>query len=210
MHLFYNNPYTYGTARLVAVIFAIICFVILPLANFLFTFFNLGKKPNQQVELDEQSSNVLSEVKVQGNKLVLTKKGDITNALVDVVYYSSKKKTMHSYKVTFDGNVAVIEPGIEFEAVRVIVIKADTTIINKKKIGYLNEVLHIVTSVGIAIGIIVPSVLFAVYYSYALTDFYPDYATVYIVPIIVGLVLGVINYFGGKLLTKSFTFGGKK
>ena len=180
--------------------------MLLPAANIvlgMLIFARPDGKNGEAVNIEGNNAQALSAASIRDNKLYLTRNSGVQNANVDVIFFGRGKKK-RSYSIQFGGNVACIDPGFAFEDVKIIVLKVDGHVVNKKKIGYPNNILNIATSVGLLLGIVIPGLLHAIYHSYEVYDFQVGYAVFYLVPVVLGLIIGVSHYFLVRLVTRSF------
>lgn len=197
------------------IIVAIIVFLVaIPLINIVLPFFTLGKcdeRNGDEVVVTGRNKNILKKVLMNQNRVVLVTNGNVENIDVDIVFYAGSKKKRGSYHVAFNDDVAIIDAPMAIDNVAVVVNVADGVVINKKKRGYPNEIVNIITSISIAIGVAATVLLTALANSHNLQDYSSEYGIYfYVLPIVIGVVLGIVHYFVVKLVTKSFNKGGRR
>lgn len=206
--------YSFNLALTTLVITGIVFLVILPLLNTIFPIIIKGKPNNilnGELDLDTNTRSVIKRAVIGDRKIVLTRNGDVSRVKVDVIIHDGLLKPKTTYVIEFNDNNAVINLKNTPKKVSLVVLTCDGHVINKKKYGYPNEILNIVTSLGIALTTILPLVVYGFSNAQQLYDYYPLYGVVfYVLPIVIGIVFGVAHYLFVKLITSSFNFGGKK
>ena len=197
---------SYELVVALTIVCIVVFLVILPAVNVVFSLLIMAKpdaKNGEQLSIEGRNSEALSGAYIRDNKLYLRRANGVREIAVDVIFFGRGKKKK-SYVVSFNGNVACIDPNLAFENAKVIVLKVDGRVINKKKVGYPNNIINLVTSVGLLIGVAVPCVLHAIYHSYEILEANPGYVVFYLVPVVVGLLVGAAHYILVRLVTKSF------
>ena len=188
------------------IVFSVIFLGILPILNIVFSILIFARpdaRKGDEITLDSKNQKALSRAFIKEGKLYLQRASGISSLNVDVIFFSPRKRK-RSYSIKFKGDLACIDPKFSFKDVKIICLKADRKKINKKVIGYPNNILNIVTSVGLPIGIIVPCYMNALYYNYYIYEINIEYIFFYVIPIFVGVVIGAAHYFLVRLVTKSF------
>ena len=168
-----------------------------------------AKKENE-IQIDGNNSQALSRAVLDGNKLLLQRASRVNQISLDVIAFAKGKKKKHSYNISFNGDYAAIDLEAGVTDVKLIVLTVDGNVINKKKIGYPNDILLIVSSALIVIGVSVIGALHAYYYSWAIEEASIIYGVIcYGLPIVLAIILGVANFLVSKIITKSFNKGGR-
>ena len=168
------------------------------------------KRNDKEIEIAGNNSQGLSRAVLDGNKLLVQRANGVSQLGLDVITFAGNKKKKHSYNISFNGEYAAIDLESGVTEVKLVVLYADGRIVNKKKIGYSNDIVNIVTSVIILVGVGITVLLNALYHNEELEEYNAGYGILfYVVPFIIGAVLGAANFFLTKILTKSFNKGGR-
>ena len=167
-------------------------------------------KNEKEIEIAGNNNQGLSRAVLDEGKLLLQRANGVSQMAIDVIAFMGKKKKKISYNISFNGEYASLDLPQGVTDVKLVVLNADGRIVNKKKIGYPNTILLIVSSVLIAVGLGVLVMLHALYHNQEMDEFNIGYGIIfYALPFVIGAILGAANFFVSKIITKSFNKGGK-
>ena len=165
---------------------------------------------DKEIQIAGNNSQGLSKAYLDGNKLILQRANNASQMNLDVIAFIGKKKKKHSYELSFSGDYAAIDLDAGTTDVKLIVLSVDGMIINKKKIGYPNDILLILSSILILVAVGVIVLLHALYHNEEMDEFNIGYGILfYAVPFVIGAILAVANFLVSKILTKGFNKGGR-
>ena len=207
-----ERPFDSGLLTVVTII--VIVLIILSCALAMLSSLLIIAKPDgrkdKEIEIAGNNSQGLSRAVLDGNKLLLQKANGVNQMNLDVITFAGNKKKKHSYELSFSGDFASIDLDAGTTDVKLIVLAVDGMIINKKKIGYPNNIALIVSSALILVGVGIIPLLNAFYHNGELDDPNIGYGILfYVVPFVIGAILAVVNFLISKLITKSFNKGGR-
>ena len=208
----YYRPFDSGFLTILTIII-IVAMVLVSALAMLSSLLIIAKpyaRTDKEIQITGNNSQGLSRAALEGNKLVLQRASGARQILLDVITFAGSKKKKHSYDVSFNGDYAAIDLESGVTDVKLIVLAADGRVVNKKKIGYPNDILLIVSSALILIGVGVIVLLHGLYHNEEMDEFNIGYGILfYAVPFVVGAILAVVNFLVSKVLTKSFNKGGR-
>lgn len=208
----YYRPFTSSMLTILTIVIIVVIVLVCALSalsSFLILAKPDGKKDNE-IEIAGNNTQGLSRAVLDGNKLLLQRAAGVSDMRLDVITFAGAKKKKLSYELTFYGEYAAIDLESGVKDVKLVVLSVNGGIVNKKKIGYPNDILLIVSSALILIGTGVAILLHALYHNEEMDEFNIGYGILfYAVPFVIGAVLAVANFIGSKLISKSFNKGGK-
>ena len=202
---------------LLAIVIFIVCGVVFLLAGTVLNILSSklykaepDAKNEKEIQISGNNQSALMSAYMDEGKLVLRRANNTAKADVDVIAFKGSSKKKISYSISFLDDFAVIDLPAGTDNVKIIVLTADGRKLNNKKLGYPNLIINIVTSLGFALCLEACVLIQAVYRNYELKDFSPLYGFLfYVLPLLIGLVIGAANFFLTMLITNSFNKGGK-
>ena len=208
----YYHPFDSSFLTIITII-VIVLMVLASVLTMLSSMLIIAKpdsKNEKEIQIAGNNSQGLSRAVLDGNKLLLQRANNVRQMTLDVITFAGSKKKKNSYEITFGNDYAVVDLENGVTDVKLVVLVIDGNVINKKTIGYPNNILLIVSSLLIFAGTGAIVLLNALYHNEEMADTNILYGILfYAVPFVVGAILAVVNFLVSKVISKSFNKGGR-